>query len=347
MCQSIANGGRRCASSMSGFSNYPHAVSVNSEGAWNHDSTALKTSGALMSHLFVVSARSEAELPDSLADLASSHTDLWESMSESEKWGFWKDITDLENPGNALVALHRGGWEALFPGLANIRDVPQSPTWHPEGAVHVHSQQAADVAARNATRHGLSREERQIAVLGALTHDFGKATHTQVHEDGRITSHGHNTSGAPVARRFLKQIHAPKSMVRSVPALVHEHMCHSNPNPSAKAVIELERRLEERGATFEQLMRVVEADTGGRGSASESGVSAKWLEKLHDTKAKRALRMERPVLNGDVLREMGLKPGPLFGRIIMAYNASGIALNREDAEAWVRTWLQKNGETGA
>lgn len=346
MCTSINEGGKRCDGSLVGHSNHPLAVKVSHEGKWSYDEAILSQDAEAMAHTFIVSARSGYVLSHDLLEVARKNAHLWSSLTPEKKWGFWKQTVETDMPSAVLETLGEADWEKHFPALANIRDVPQDAKWHPEGAVHIHIQQAGDVAAKNATRDGLTGTERQIAVLGAICHDFGKATHTQLHDDGRITSKGHAPAGYHVARDFLRSVNAPEEVRRAVPALVREHMCHANQKTTRRALEGIIERLGKHGATLEHLSRVIEADTGGRSEASESGRGQWFLDLRAEFQRKDEEARNRPKaqVNGNLLQEMGMTPGEHFRGIIEAYKASGLKLEKEHAIRWVEAYVRKNGE---
>lgn len=153
-------------------------------------------------------------------------TGSFAQLSSDPVWGEWSKIaTKARWPSKSLEALHETGWEQHFPELVAVRDVPQDPAWHPEGAVHVHLGLSADAAAQVAEDAGLDDEQRTIAVLGAMLHDLGKSTHTRDEDDGRITSRGHAEAGEQPVRSFLKRIGAPERFAPMIVPIVREHMC--------------------------------------------------------------------------------------------------------------------------
>lgn len=280
MCQSKANGGRRCTSSTT-RSNYPHWVNVTSD---HHISLSeSEENPEKFLHAAVLSARTGYPLDSQSLHLAQASASLYSTLSPAQRWRQWRDLALAEHPSAGLQALYAMGWEQHFPALQNIRGVPQSPLWHPEGTVDIHTGQAADVAAQHALRDGLSRKDREIVVLAAICHDFGKATHTFIEDDGRLHSRGHDVAGVPIAQDFLKSIHAPQRVIDAVVMLVGTHMSHAN-KPTRKSVRKLIRRLDNngRGATLEQWMRLAEADTGGRGAASSFAVYDEWNNVYQD-----------------------------------------------------------------
>ena len=238
-------------------------------------------------------------------------------------WGeFSKIATKARWPSKSLIALHQTGWEQHFPELAAVRDVPQDPIWHPEGPVHIHLGLSADSAAHAAETAGLDDEQRTIAVLGAMLHDLGKATSTQLPTDpgGRITSRGHDDAGEAPVRSFLKRIGAPERFAPMIVPIVKEHMCvAATDKPTPPAVRRLARRLAGpggHGPTLTQWAAVVAADHAGRGSGSHASPADAWLQ-LAGTLGE----VERPrpgLLTGTHLIAAGMRPGPQFRPLLAA-----------------------------
>lgn len=273
-----------------------------------------------------------------------SSQDTWNNLSDFEKWSFWSRMAALDNPSVVLQSLHQCGWDSHFPEWVAVRDVPQDPVFHPEGPVHVHLEMAADFAAQQATADDLNEADRLVVVLAAFCHDFGKSTHTQCHADGRITSVNHDQAGGPLARSFLVSVGAPSSVVDAVVVLVQEHMRHVLP-PTSRGVTRLESRLAEHGATLDQLVRVFDADTGGRGSNSSSGAGDAWLAVRKERDDRRnAVRKREPLglLDATFLQSLGFTPGPLFGEVVNAYRALETPVADEDLADWVRAWMREN-----
>lgn len=256
----------------------------------------------------------------------------------------WTEWSKIARQGryisNALNVLDATAWIEHFPQLAALRGVPQDPTWHPEGDVFTHSGLAADKAAELADAAGLSKEDREVIVLAALMHDFGKVTHTRHVPTGdgpdRITSAGHAAAGVTPVRAFLESIGAPQHLAGRIAPLVREHMAATGAAPTKPAVRRLARRLAP--ATIAEWAMIVEADKGGRGAGSRDGGTAAWVAVAENLGA-----VSSPVpslLNGRHLIAAGLRPGPHFGPILAA------ALEAQDDgvftdEAGAITWFHQ------
>ena len=87
--------------------------------------------------------------------------------------------------------------ERHYPELHSIIGVPQSPKWHPEGDVWIHTMMALDAMKRelDSLSPQLDKKQRLQLLFAILCHDLGKATHTTI-EDGQIRSIGHERAGS-------------------------------------------------------------------------------------------------------------------------------------------------------
>lgn len=264
MCQSKAQGGRRCNGKTK-------------SGTASSTSVATSSLTAVQRALSTLSSIAHSSTPASANDLAYlSSVDSLDDLSPQEHWQGWVDIISGDNPSHAVRAMFDSGYSRHYPELDAIKDVPQDVSWHPEGGVGEHAAQAADVAAQNASREGLDQESRTVAVLGAMCHDLGKATHTQIHSDGRITSRGHDVAGEAPAKRLLARMGADEALQGKVGILVKTHMRHIN-EPTLKSATKLKAALAEHGLSLHDWARIADADCGGRGEASQHGVGQNWL----------------------------------------------------------------------
>lgn len=341
MCQSKENGGKRCNGNNPYASNWPAVVDVDStrkEIVIKADS--FESHPALSLHAAVLSARTGFPLSQETIQAARKVAGKYDAIPKKQIWEQWDSLLLAEKPSAGLEAIHAMGWEENFPELAAIRGVPQSPIWHPEGSVEIHTAQAADVAAERAREEGLGKLDTHVAVMGAICHDLGKAEKTHIDENGKITSQEHDDAGYPLAISFLESIGASKEVKKQVPLIVREHMCHAN-KPTPKNIRRLITRLdnEGNGTTLEAWARVAEADRKGRGSAGDSGVSKKWLELK--AKLEKAGDAPRRILDGKMMMAHS-KVNPVeFGEIIR----SAYELQREgviNSEADALNWLKEN-----
>lgn len=106
-----------------------------------------------------------------------------------------------------------------FPMLSGLREVPQSPVYHPEGNVWNHTMLVLRQAAR---RKSQSKNPRAL-LWAALLHDVGKAETTR-RKGGKITTYDHDRVGALRAEEFLRCFTEDESFVSDVAALIRWHM---------------------------------------------------------------------------------------------------------------------------
>lgn len=162
--------------------------------------------------------------------------------------------------GKALKFLYQSGWSINFPELHALYGVAQDPEHHPEGCVFTHTGHCMDAFARS--RNGNDVEDLTVgyAVLG---HDFGKATHTTIGEDGRIHAYGHEDASGPLLDSFMRRLTNQEDLIGLSVALAKAHMRPMNlfEDKSSQSAI---RRLAVAVGRLDLLCRVVQADQEGR-----------------------------------------------------------------------------------
>ncbi len=254
--------------------------------------------------------------------------------------------------------------ERYFPELHAIVGVPQSPKWHPEGDVWIHTMMALDVmAALLKVRDGRWGEKEKLRFLFAiLCHDLGKATTTTiVCKDGTvkhwqeipksllqeidldtlhsIKSLNHEKAGIEPTRKLLYRLTEEHTLIESILPLVAHHLKPSQFYSSGAKAAAI-RRLATK-VTIEDLVLVAKADFLGR-TTSESLMgrypAGEWL-----LEKSRALQVSsKPLdclLQGRDLIALGLQPSPRFREILdTVYRAQieGELMTKEEALAFVR-----------
>jgi tRNA nucleotidyltransferase (CCA-adding enzyme) len=177
-----------------------------------------------------------------------------------------------------------------------------------------------------------------VAVVGALLHDLGKVTHTQIDPaSGRITSHGHAEAGVGPAKAFLRRIGAPSGVIRRVVPVVAEHMSHVSVQgtPSRSTLRRLTRRLAP--ATLTDWARVVDADCAGRDIGAKASPSPTWLAVAAADPIGTA-----PILQGRHLISLGMRPGPGFASLLrkaLQAQDDGEFTDEGSALAWAQQHL--------
>ena len=88
-----------------------------------------------------------------------------------------------------------------YPGLSDLKSVPQNPEYHGEGDVYSHTAMVCEKLTGSSRWAELGSEEQEILFLAAAFHDIGKAVCTK-QEDGRWVSPRHTIVGEKVFRRL-------------------------------------------------------------------------------------------------------------------------------------------------
>jgi putative nucleotidyltransferase with HDIG domain len=103
--------------------------------------------------------------------------------------------------------------------IRELKNVEQSPKYHPEGNVWNHTMMVVDEAAKVKDHSS----DTKVFMWAALLHDIGKPDTTKVRR-GRITSYDHDIVGARVARKFLEFYTKDDEFIDKVGNMVKYHM---------------------------------------------------------------------------------------------------------------------------
>jgi poly(A) polymerase len=210
--------------------------------------------------------------------------------------------------------------QVILPEIEALRGVEQSPDFHPEGDVFVHTLLLLDK---------LDHPTETLA-LGALLHDVAKPL-CRGQKGERITFYGHPEKGAEVAVAICQRLKRSRSTWERVAYLVKNHL-RVRTAPEMRAAT-LKRFLREEG--IEELLELARLD-----ALSSSG-DLRAYEFCRRKLAELSPEQITPprLLNGRDLIALGLPPGPRFKEILLALEEAqleGRLYTREDALAWVR-----------
>ncbi len=241
-------------------------------------------------------------------------------LEELPKERIWAEFEKLmlkgKVPSKGIEVLRRGGTINFFPQLGNIRGIHQDPYFHPEGDVYTHTLMVLDEAAK------LRRDDPAYdlpLMFGALCHDFGKVTHTEEHDNGRVTSHGHEEAGWRPARSFMYSIGAPGDLSLQVQGLVANHLRPHLMAGVAKGAgyRRLGRDLDGDGVSFGLLADVSRADALGRDREVDLSQQDLFMEEAHKyvLDSSPTGKVHDTVM-GRHLLERGMREGPDVGRFL-------------------------------
>lgn len=193
-----------------------------------------------------------------------------------------------------------------FPEVEALMGVPQSPKFHAEGDVWVHTMMVLDAAAQRRDR--VSRPTGFM--LSALCHDFGKALCTR-EVDGVIHAYDHETVGLPEVKRFLSRLTGEKSLTQYVLNMTELHM---KPNKMAGvSSVKAMNRLFDQAMEPGDLIHLALCDEEGRITQTPHPSQE---ERLWQRLAMFREYMARPCVTGADLVAAGLKPGKEFHELL-------------------------------
>jgi len=217
----------------------------------------------------------------------------------------------------------------VLPELIATLLCEQSPDYHPEGTVFEHIRLMLEK---------MPPDSSPSLPWAVILHDIAKpATAERDPATGAIHFYGHEKVGAAMAERILRRLRFPKKQIEEIVACVRQHMQFKDVQQMRKATL---RRLLLR-QTFPLELELHRLDClGSHGNLDHYEFLLAQAEEL---KKKPAIRP--PLLTGNDLIELGMKPGPALGvwlnKIREKQLADELKTPRE-AKAWVRKLLQDN-----
>lgn len=224
------------------------------------------------------------------------------------------------HPDRALELLEQSGLlRAILPEVADLKGLPQPPRFHPEGDAFTHT--------RLMLRQ-MCNPSIELA-MAVLLHDVGKPPTMHVRE--RIRFDRHDAVGAQIARAVCQRLRFSNVQTRRIMEMVQEHMRFLSVRQMRpvrlKAFLSMEN--------IEEHLELHRLDcVASHGDLSTYEFCREKLKELTAEDLK-----PRPLLGGCDLIELGLKPGPVFTRILNAVREKqldGELHSREEALEFVR-----------
>ncbi len=239
-----------------------------------------------------------------------------------------------------------------YPELHALIDTPQEPEWHPEGDVWIHTMMVIYEAARIARREFVSDDERLQVIMGALCHDLGKpATTVMGEKDGvpRIRSMGHEEAGIAPTESLFDRLSFGESVRHASIASAKDHLKPGmlwrqleKGTLTEEAYVNAVRKLIKRTkpTSWRVLLASSEADHFGRGipgAEREPYAAGEYFVRIVE---EHGLDHEgiKPLLLGRDLQALGMRPGPLMGRLLKEIERlrdEGKIKTKKDALAYV------------
>ncbi len=152
--------------------------------------------------------------------------------------------------------------------------------------------------------------------LAALFHDVGKPETRQFGPGGQVSFHHHEVVGARLTRRRLRSLQFPKQVIHDVSQLVYLHMRpHTFKDGWTDRAVR--RYVRDAGARLDDLNLLVRCDVTTRNEKLERAIQRRIDEleaRIDQLRQQEELdRMRAPIDGHDVMRHLGIKPGPKVG----------------------------------
>ena len=231
----------------------------------------------------------------------------------------------LPAAARGLVLLRDSGLlEHILPELAATVHCEQSPDFHPEGSVFNHLCLMLEKMPAGAS------ESLPWAVL---LHDIAKpVTAERDAATGKIHFYGHEKVGAEMADKILQRLKFSNSQIEEIVACVLHHMQFKDVKQMRKATL---RRLLMR-ETFPLELELHRLDClGSFGDLEHFNFLVAQAEEL-----KHQPQIRPPLLTGDDLMSLGVKPGKALGAMLAEIRELQLAdelKTPDEARAWVKT----------
>jgi poly(A) polymerase len=230
-----------------------------------------------------------------------------------------KMLTGPDPAKSVLLMDETGLLKVILPEIAALKGIEQPPEFHPEGDVFVHTVLMLKKI-KNADL---------ILALAILFHDIGKPRTMKVTD--RIRFSCHDAIGARMTEEIMRRLRFSNKEIELVVQCVQNHMniMHVKKMREGK----LKRFIASETFTAELLLHKIDCE------ASHGMIdNYEFLVKKQKECAKEDLK-PKPLLTGQDLIALGLKPGPHFKDILTeAYDLQleGKITSKEEALAWFK-----------
>jgi poly(A) polymerase len=203
------------------------------------------------------------------------------------------------DPARAFELLDASGlFRVWVPEVESLKGCEQPPQFHPEGDVFKHVRLMFSLLEKN----------NPTVALSVLLHDIAKPATAMVDPDGRIRFNGHETVGVRMAESILRRLRFSNQMIEDVSVCVKNHMAFKD--AKHMRVSKLKRMMSR--PTFEDEMELHRVDC--LGSHRIMDVYEFLTGRLKEFSLEEI--QPEPLLNGNDLMELGVKPGPVMGKIL-------------------------------
>ena len=215
-----------------------------------------------------------------------------------------------------------GLMRAILPEIDAMKGCKQPEQFHPEGDVFEHTRLMLQF---------LPEKVSVPLVFSVLLHDVAKPRTAVVDETGRIRFNGHDRIGAEMTEEIMRRLRFSGAEIDATVEMVRQHMVFKDVPKMRVAKL---RRFMAR-PTFDDELELHRVDCEGSHRMLDN---YEFLLRKRDEFANEPI-VPPPLVRGDDLIALGLKPGPKFGEILEAIETrqlEGNLRSREEALDWLK-----------
>jgi tRNA nucleotidyltransferase/poly(A) polymerase len=231
-----------------------------------------------------------------------------------------------------FLSRNRGrGWDLLdesgllrviLPELEAMKRCLQPEQFHPEGDVFQHTRLMLEL---------LPEEVSVPLVFAVLLHDVAKPVTSTVDETGRIRFNEHDRIGATMTESIMERLRFSRAEIDAAVEMVRQHMVFKD--VPRMRIAKLKRFMAR--PTFEEELELHRVDCA---SSHRIMDNYEFLLRKREEFANEPI-IPPPLVRGDDLIALGMKPGPKFGEILEAVETrqlEGALKDRKEALDWVK-----------
>jgi len=231
-----------------------------------------------------------------------------------------------------FLSLHRlRGWDlldasgllqAIIPEIESMKGCAQPPQFHPEGDVFQHTRLMLEL---------LPEKVSVPLVFSVLLHDVAKPPTATVDEAGRIRFNAHDRVGAEMTEQIMERLRFSRAEIDATVEMVRQHMVFKD--VPRMRVAKLKRFMAR--PTFEDELELHRVDCASSHAMLDN---YDFLIRKKEEFANEPI-IPPPLVTGDDLIALGMKPGPKFGEVLEAVETcqlEGTLKSREEALDWLK-----------
>jgi len=261
----------------------------------------------------------EQETWDALAANASSITQISAERIRDELVGIFLSPHRLRG-WDLLDA--SGLLRAIIPEIEPMKGCAQPPQFHPEGDVFQHTGLMLEL---------LPEKVSVPLVFSVLLHDVAKPPTASVDEAGRIRFNAHDRVGAEMTEQIMERLRFSRAEIDATVEMVRQHMVFKD--VPRMRVAKLKRFMAR--PTFDDELELHRVDCASSHAMLDN---YDFLLRKREEFAHEPI-IPPPLVTGDDLIALGMKPGPKFAEILDAVETrqlEGTLKTRDEALDWLK-----------